>query len=258
MTDTMTESLFSLQGKTVLVTGASSGIGLHIAGVYARAGAHTVMAARRTQRVDEAVAALKAEGCVASGVYLDVTRSETISAAFDAAEQAAGAPIDILYNNSGVIYSKPFIEQEETEIARIFDTNLKGAMLVAQEAARRMVAHGGGNIINIASTAGMRAGGTLSSYCASKAGLIHLTHVMALELASKGIRVNAICPGNIETDMQASLKDFEQALVKRTPMRRFGRPEDLDGVSLLLASDAGRYITGAAIPVDGGQTLTWM
>ncbi|KRB79924.1 SDR family NAD(P)-dependent oxidoreductase [Noviherbaspirillum sp. Root189] len=254
----MIDTLFSLRGKTVLVTGASSGIGLHVAGVYADAGAHVVLAARRMERVEEAVTALRAKGCAASGVYLDVTRSETIAAAFDAAEQAAGAPLDILYNNSGVIYSKPFIEQEEAEIARVFDTNLKGAMLVAQEAARRMVARRSGNIINIASTAGLRAGGTMSSYCASKAGLIHLTHVMALELAGKGIRVNAICPGNIETDMQDALKDFEQALVKRTPMRRFGRPDDLDGVSLLLASDAGRYITGAAIPVDGGQTLTWM
>ena len=254
----MIDTLFSLRGKTVLVTGASSGIGRHVATVYARAGAHVVLAARRMERVDEAASALRTEGWAASGVYLDVTRSETIAAAFDAAEQAAGAPVDILYNNSGIIYSKPFIEQDEAEIARVFDTNLKGAMLVAQEAARRMAVRRSGNIINIASTAGMRAGGTLSSYCASKAGLIHLTHVMALELAGKGIRVNAICPGNIETDMQESLKDFELALVKRTPMRRFGRPDDLDGVSLLLASDAGRYITGAAIPVDGGQALTWM
>lgn len=121
-----------------------------------------------------------------------------------------------------------------------------------------MVRRRSGVIINIASSAGLRAGGTLSSYCASKAALVHLTHVMALELASKGIRVNAICPGNIATDMQEALKPFEETLVKRTPMRRFGQPDDLDGVSLLLAADAGRYITGAAIPVDGGQVLTWM
>jgi NAD(P)-dependent dehydrogenase (short-subunit alcohol dehydrogenase family) len=131
-------------------------------------------------------------------------------------------------------------------------------MLVAQEAARRMAGARSGVIVNIASTAGLRAGGFLSSYCASKAALIHLTHVMALELAGKGIRVNAICPGNIETDMQDALHGFEETLIKRTPMRRFGKPEDLDGVSLLLASDAGRYITGAAIPVDGGQALSWM
>lgn len=252
------EALFGLQGQCALITGASSGIGLHIARVYAEAGAQVVLGARRMDRIEQAVAALRADGHAAHGVHLDVTRSETISGAFEAAEQAAGAPLDILYNNSGVIYSKPFVEQEERELTRVFDTNLKGAMLVAQEAARRMLARRRGVIINIASTAGLRAGGSLSSYCASKAALIHLTHVMALELAGKGIRVNAICPGNIETDMQEALKDFEQVLVKRTPMRRFGKPEDLDGISLLLASDAGRYITGAAIPVDGGQVLTWM
>lgn len=253
-----TQDLFSLTGKTAMITGASSGIGQHVAGVYARAGAKVVLAARRMERIEAAVAALRAEGHDACGVYLDVTRPDTIAASFDDAQNQTGTVVDILYNNSGIIYTKPFLEQEESEIARIFDTNLKGAMLVAQEGARRMAAGHGGAIINIASTAGMRAGGSLSSYCASKAALIHLTGVMALELAGKGIRVNAICPGNIDTDMQESLKEFEQVLIKRTPMRRFGKPEDLDGVSLLLASDAGRYITGASIPVDGGQVLTWM
>jgi NAD(P)-dependent dehydrogenase (short-subunit alcohol dehydrogenase family) len=253
-----TAKMFSLAGKTALITGASSGIGLHIAGVYARAGARVVLAARRMERIEAAVAQLRQEGHEAHGVPLDVTRSATIGAAFDQAERECGATVDILYNNSGIIYAKPFIEQEESEIDRLFDTNLKGAMLVAQEAARRMVGARSGVIVNIASTAGLRAGGWLSSYCASKAALIHLTHVMALELAGKGIRVNAICPGNIETDMQDALQGFEEALIKRTPMRRFGKPEDLDGVSLLLASDAGRYITGAAIPVDGGQVLSWM
>lgn len=252
------EELFSLKGKTALVTGASSGIGLHVAGVFARAGAQVVLAARRMERIDEAVSQLRADGHAAHGVYLDVTQTDSIAAAFNDAEKQCASPVDILYNNSGIIYSKPFLEQEEEAIDRVFDTNLKGAMLVAQEGARRMAKQRSGAIINIASTAGMRAGGALSSYCASKAALIHLTGVMALELAGKGIRVNAICPGNIDTDMQVALKDFEAALVKRTPMRRFGRPDDLDGVSLLLASDAGRYITGASIPVDGGQILTWM
>jgi NAD(P)-dependent dehydrogenase (short-subunit alcohol dehydrogenase family) len=252
------QTIFSLKGRTALITGASSGIGLHIAGVYARAGARVVLAARRMDRIEAAVDELRRAGHQASGVYLDVTQTDTIAAAFDAVEKDLGAPLDILFNNSGVLYAKSFLEQEESEISRIFDTNLKGAMLVAQQAARRMSAAGGGVIINIASTAGLRAGGSLSSYCASKAALIHLGNVMALELASKGIRVNTICPGNIETDMQASLKDFEKVLIKRTPLRRFGKPEDLDGLALLLASDAGRYMTGTAIAVDGGQTLTWM
>ncbi len=252
------DDIFSLEGKTALITGASSGIGLHIAQLYARGGATVVLAARRTDRIDAEVGKLRDSGFKAHGVYLDVTKSETIRAAFISAEDQCGAPIDILYNNSGIIYSKPFLEQDEIEIARVFDTNLKGAMLVAQEGARHMLKNGSGVIINIASVAGLRAGGSLSSYCASKAALIQLTNVMALELAGKGIRVNAICPGNIQTDMQESLKKFESNLLKRTPMRRFGKPDDLDGVSLLLASDAGRYIAGASIPVDGGQALTWM
>ncbi|RYE73149.1 MAG: SDR family oxidoreductase [Oxalobacteraceae bacterium] len=252
------DDIFSLNGKAALITGASSGIGLHIAHVYADAGATVILAARRIDRVMVTVAELCSKGYKAYGVYLDVTKTETIRAGFESAEDQCGAPIDILYNNSGIIYSKPFVEQEEAEIARVFDTNLKGAMLVAQEAARRMLNNGGGVIINIASIAGMRAGGSLTSYAASKAGLLHLTNVMALELAGKGIRVNAICPGNIETDMQQSLKEFEKNLLKRTPMRRFGQPEDLDGVSLLLASDAGRFIAGASIPVDGGQALVWL
>lgn len=252
------ENIFSLQGRTALITGASSGIGLHIAGVYARAGAKVVLAARRLDRIEAAVNDLVRAGHQAFGVHLDVTKTQTIAAAFDRVEQLLGGPLDILFNNSGVIYSRSFLEQEESEISRILDTNLKGAMLVAQQAARRMATAGHGVIINIASTAGLRPGGNLSSYCASKAALIHLGCVMALELASKGIRVNTICPGNIETDMQASLKEFQQGLIKRTPMRRFGTPQDLDGVALLLASDAGRYMTGTAIPVDGGQTLTWM
>lgn len=252
------ENLFSLHGKTALITGASGGIGQHVAGVFARAGATVVLAARRMDRIETAVANLRKQGHAAHAVYLDVTQSKTIAAAFDGAEQRCGASIDILYNNSGVIYVSPFVEQKEEESARIFDTNLKGAMLVAQEAARRMLPKGAGAIVNIASVAGMRAGGWLASYAASKAALIHLTKVMALELAGKGIRVNAICPGTIESDMHDALSNFQEGLLKRTPLRRFGRQDDLDGVSLLLASDAGRYIVGAAIPVDGGQALVWM
>jgi NAD(P)-dependent dehydrogenase (short-subunit alcohol dehydrogenase family) len=129
---------------------------------------------------------------------------------------------------------------------------------VAQEGARRMAEMKRGSIINVASTSALRAGGFMASYAASKAGLVHGTRVMALELAGKGIRVNALCPGNIETDMQAALSQFDEAMIRRTPMRRFGKAEDLDGALLLLASDAGRYMTGAVITVDGGQTLSWM
>jgi NAD(P)-dependent dehydrogenase (short-subunit alcohol dehydrogenase family) len=254
------EQLFNLAGRTALVSGASSGIGLHIAQTLASAGASVVLAARRTDRLDAAVATLKAEGRRAAAVYLDVTQPQTIAAAFDKAEQELGGVVDILFNNAGVIHAEKFVDQKEADIDRVFDTNVKGVFMVAQEAARRMISAQRGAIINVASTAGLRAGGYLSSYAASKASVIHLSQVMALELASANIRVNALCPGNIETEMQATLTEngFEATMIRRTPMRRFGRSEDLDGAVLLLASDAGRYMTGSSITVDGGQTLSWM
>ena len=252
--------LFSLQGRVALVSGASSGLGLHLAGTLAEAGAAVVLAARRKDKVEAAAAKLTAKGHRALAVYLDVTKTETIAAAFTAAEAAFGAPVDVLLNNAGIIYANKFLQQEEVEVTRIIDTNFKGAFLVAQEAARRMAKLKQGSIINVASTAGLRAAGFLSSYAAMKAGLIQLSQVMALELAGKGIRVNVVCPGNFETDMHQlfAAQGLEKTVLDRIPQRRFGKPEDLDGTILLLASDAGRYMTGAVVTVDGGQTLSWM
>lgn len=254
------EGIFSLSDKIALVSGASSGIGLHLAQVLAEAGCAVVLAARRKDKMETVVDKLARKGHRACAVQMDVTRSSTIAPAFDEAEKALGGPVDVFVNNAGVIYLKKFIDQEEEQVARLFDTNLKGSFLAAQEAARRMARAGRGSIINVASVAALRAAGFLSSYAASKAALLRLTEVMALELASKGIRVNAICPGNIETDMHQTFveKGIDESLLKRLPMRRFGKPEDLDGAVLLLASDAGRYITGASITVDGGQALSWM
>lgn len=252
--------LFGLDGRTALVTGASSGLGLHIARTYAAAGAKVALAARRLDRVHEAASVLCDTGHTACGVALDVTRPETIAKALDEAESQLGSPIDILFNNAGVLYSRKFLDQEQDKVEAVFNTDLKGAFLVAQEVARRMATAGGGAIINVSSTSGLRAGGMLSSYGAAKAGLIHLTKVMALELAGKKIRVNTLCPGNFETEMHADFVEqgLADTIIKRIPQRRFGVPADLDGAALLLASDAGSYITGATITVDGGQTLTWM
>lgn len=249
---------FDLSGVVAMVTGASGGIGRHIAGVLARAGAHVALAARRKAMVDEAASEMCRQGLRAIGVALDVSRPETHEPAFAAIAAGLGGAPQVLVNNAGVLLSKPFLEQTQEEVAGIFATNLYGAFLVAQRAARAMVEAGRGSIINVASTAGLRPGGTLSSYGASKAGLLHLTKVMALELAGKGVRVNALCPGSIETDMHQVFVDrgYAESLVKRIPQRRFGHADDLSGAVLLLASDAGRYMTGAVIAVDGGQLVS--
>lgn len=255
-----TRNLFCVKDKIVFVSGASSGIGLHLARTLAQAGAAVALAARRKEHTDTAAAQLAGSGNRVCSVYLDVTKAETIAAAFDSAEQALGGPVDVLLNSAGILYAKEFLKQDASEIDRIFETNLKGSLLVAQEAARRMARLNRGSIINVASTAGLRAGGLLSSYAASKAGVIHLTKVMALELAGKGIRVNVLCPGNFETDMHKTFAEhgLEERLLSRIPQRRFGKLEYLDGAVLLLASDAGSYMTGVVLTVDGGQCLSWM
>lgn len=254
-------SAFSLRGKAALITGASSGIGLHLATTLAQAGAAVALAARREDRLQQAVQTLRDAGATACAISLDVTQREQIEPAWQAAEQALGQPISILINNAGILYAQKFVDQDPAEIDRIWQTNFAGAMAVAQVAARAMIAHGqGGSIVHIASTSGLRAGGLMASYGASKAGLIHLSRIMALELAGKGVRVNAICPGNLTTDMHDTFTErgIEDMIRKRIPMRRFGEPSDLDGAVLLMASDAGRYITGATLAVDGGQTLSWI
>ncbi|MGH8436098.1 MAG: SDR family NAD(P)-dependent oxidoreductase [Pseudomonas sp.] len=254
------QQLFSLQGRAALISGASSGIGLHMARTFALAGAKVVLCARRLDRIEDAAESLRSDGLVAHAVALDVTRPETMAHAWATAERQVGQAVDILFNNAGVLYTERFIDQQIDRIDAVFDTDLRGAFLMAQQAARAMAACGRGSIINVASTSGLRAGGSLSSYGAAKAGLIHLTKVMALELAGKGVRVNALCPGNFETDMHAQFeeKGFAEAIRKKIPMRSFGQSHQLDGAALLLASDAGSYITGVALPVDGGQVLTWM
>ncbi len=248
---------FALEGKLALVTGASSGIGRHLAGVLARAGASVVLAARREPVVTEEAGRLNEQGGKAAGIAMDVTQAESIDAAFEQIRSSLGRYPDILVNCAGVALLKPFLEQTVEELDAVIGTNLRGAFLVAQRAARCMADQGGGSIVNVASTAGLRPGGMLSSYGATKAGLIHLSKVMAYELARKNVRVNALCPGNIETQMHREFEDagFAQALLKRIPQRRFGQCSDLAGATLLLASDAGAYMTGTVLTVDGGQIV---
>ncbi len=250
---------FSLAGKCVFISGASSGIGLHLASLCAEAGAHVALAARRRDRLNTAVSALCERGATAVAVEMDVTKSYTIAPALDEAESLLGRPMDVLVNNAAVLKLARFTDQAEADIDATLATNLKGPMLLAQEAARRMLrAKCGGAIVNIGSAGALRAGAWTGAYAAAKAGLLHLTRVMALELAPKGIRVNSLCPGNTDTDMLADLREQYDAMAKRTPLGRLGQPGDLDGAFLLMASDAGRYMTGANLVVDGGLTLSWM
>ncbi|WP_137893009.1 glucose 1-dehydrogenase [Ramlibacter sp. 2FC] len=248
---------FRLDGRTALVTGASSGLGRHFAGTLARAGARLVVAARRSERLQDLVAHLREAGHQALAVPMDVTDPASVAAAFDAMAGEWGAP-DLVVNSAGVAVSRPLLEQSVQDWDSVVDTNLKGAWLVSQEAARRLLAQGRpGAIVNIASITGERVAGGVAPYCASKAGLLHLTRAMALELARAGIRVNALAPGYVATELNAGFLASEagERLKARIPQKRFGRPEDLDGPLLLLASDAGRFMTGSVVAADGGHLV---
>lgn len=248
---------FSLTGQVALVTGASSGLGRHFARVLARAGAKVAVAARRTDRLGALAEELTAAGGHAFPVALDVTDQASITAAFGAAEAALG-PVSILVNNAGVPSHSMFLQTTQQEWRDTLSVNLDGVFAVGQEAAARMAkARNGGSIINIASIMGFANAKTLAPYCASKAAVLSLTRSMALELARDRIRVNAIAPGYFSTEINAGFTDTEpgKKMVARIPMRRFGNLPDLDGPLLLLASDAGRFMTGSVLTVDGGQLL---
>jgi NAD(P)-dependent dehydrogenase (short-subunit alcohol dehydrogenase family) len=251
----MTGELFEVTGRTALVTGASSGLGQHFALTLARAGARIVVGARRLERLQALVQQIEADGGQALAVPMDVTDADSVRAAFELAGARLG-PIGIVVNNAGITHSAPALELSQDDWQAVVDTNLKGAWLVAQEAARRLVAAAvGGSIINIVSVLAFRVAGHTAAYAASKAGLLQLTRTLALEWARHQIRVNAIAPGYIATDLNREFltSTAGQAMIKRVPQRRAGTPEDLDGALLLLASDASRYMTGSVIVVDGGH-----
>ncbi len=253
---------FDLSGKIALVTGASGGLGRHFAGVLAGAGADVVLAARRMDKITEAVAEIEARfgssGGKALGLEMDVTDKESVIAAFDAIQEQAGL-VTVLVNNAGVADGKQALDITEEDWDRILDTNLKGAWTVAQEAARRMAdAKTEGVIVNIASVLGLRVGKGVLPYAVSKAGLVQMTKALALELAPHGIRVNALSPGYVETDLTRDYlaSDAGKKLLKRIPQRRPAGMEELSGPLLLLASDASSYMTGAVIAVDGGHLVS--
>ena len=249
---------YSLSGKVALVTGASSGFGEHFARVLASAGAKVVVCARREDRLVKLVEAITTAGGEALAVAMDVTDAGSVAAGFDAAEQNFG-PVTVLINNAGVAVPKQVHKTSEQDWDFVIDTNLKGAWLVAAEAARRMVVAGsGGAIVNIASVLGLATSMGHGVYATSKAGVIQLTKHMALELAGKNIRVNAICPGYFKTEMNDEYFASEagKQYIASTPGKRLGEMQEMNGPLLLLASDAGSFINGIALPVDGGHLVT--
>lgn len=251
-------SLFDVRGKVALITGASSGLGEHFALTLAASGASVAVAARRLDRLEALVTRITSEGGKAVAVPLDVTDAASVATAFEQATGSLGTP-DIVVNNAGIAQTGAALELTDEDWRRVMDTNLDGAWRVAQAAARAMTGAGkGGSIINIASILGLRVATRLLAYTAAKAALIQATQALALEWARYRIRVNAIAPGYIETEINQGFfaTDAGQAMVKRVPQRRIGRASDLDGALLLLASDAGSYMTGSVLVVDGGHMVS--
>jgi len=249
---------FSLIGKTVLVTGASSGIGAHLARVASGAGARVVLGARRAERLQQLAEEIRQTGGEAMAVALDVTDRDSVEAAFDAAQAAFGV-VDVVLNNAGIGNGQRVLEISEADWRAMLSTNLDGVWRVAQCAAQRLAkAQRPGSIVNIASMLGLRVGTGYSHYCAAKAGVVQLSKSLALELARYQIRVNAIAPGYFKTEMNDEYFDSEkgQAYIRDTvPMRRLGSLQELEGPFLLLASEAGAFMTGAVLAVDGGHLV---
>lgn len=240
------------------MTGGSSGFGRHFARFLASNGAKVTLAARRAEALASAVAEINAAGDTAQSVVLDVTLSDSVAGAMEQAESTFG-PIHAVVNNAGITVTKPAIEQDERAWDSVVDTNLKGVWLVAQAAAKRMIANKvGGSIVNIASILGLRVAGAVAPYAISKAGVIQMTKVLALEWARYGIRINALAPGYFATELNDDFFESEhgQALIKRVPQRRLGQLRELDGPLLLLVSNAGSFMTGSVVAVDGGHLVS--
>jgi NAD(P)-dependent dehydrogenase (short-subunit alcohol dehydrogenase family) len=249
--------LFDVSQEVILVTGASQGLGRQFARLLSARGAAVALAARQTAKLKSLEEEIRGKGGRAAAVEMDITDTASISQAIHSAEAALG-PISVLINNAGIAVEKLAVDQTEADFDAVINANLKGAYFTATEVARRMIARQQeGNIVNIASVLGFGVMKFVSPYTISKAGLVQATKAMALELASNRIRVNALAPGYIDTDLNHAFWSTPpgEKLVKRIPQRRVGAESDLDGAILLLASSASRYMTGSVVTVDGGFLL---
>jgi gluconate 5-dehydrogenase len=251
----MSTMLFDLSGRTALVTGSSRGLGRAIAEGMAKAGARLIINGIDPARVDAAVAEFRAAGHQADGVAFDVTDEPAVVKAFEGFD-AAGIAIDILVNNAGIQHRKPLVEFTSAEWRKVIETNLTSAFIIGREAAKRMLPRKRGKIINIGSLGSELARPTIAPYTTAKGGIRNLTRAMAVEWAAHGIQANAIGPGYMLTDMNQALvdnPDFNNWLMSRIPSKRWGRPDELVGAAIFLASEASTYVNGQTIYVDGGM-----
>jgi gluconate 5-dehydrogenase len=252
----MSASIFDLSGQTALITGSSRGLGRAMADGLARAGARILVNSTDPARVDEAVDEMVAAGFQALPAPFNVTDEAAIVAAFQGFD-AAGIEVGILVNNAGIQFRRPMIDLETADWQRVIDTNLTSAFMIGREAARRMIPRGRGKVINIGSLMSGLGRATVAPYTVSKGGIKMLTQAMAAEWAESGIQANAIGPGYMLTDMNQALIDnpvFDAWVKGRTPSRRWGRPDELVGTAVFLASGASDYVNGQIIYVDGGMT----
>jgi len=251
----MTLSLFDLSGRTALVTGSSRGLGRAIAEGMAEAGARLIVNGTDPARVETAVAEFRSAGHLAEGAAFDVTDEAAVVRAFEGLD-AKGIAIDVLVNNAGIQMRKPLIEFTSAEWRKVIETNLTSAFIIGREAAKRMIPRKRGKIINIGSLGSELARPTVGPYTAAKGGIKTLTRSMAVEWAASGIQANAIGPGYMLTDMNQALvnnADFNNWLMSRIPAKRWGRPDELIGAAIFLASSASDYVNGQIIYVDGGM-----
>lgn len=252
----MSLTLFDLTGRTALITGSSRGLGRAIAEGLAACGARVVINGSNEARLAQAVDEMRAAGLDAEGAQFDVTDEAAICAAFGTFD-ADGRDIDILVNNAGIQFRKPMLELDTADWRRVIDVNLTSAFVVGREAAKRMAARGKGKVINIGSLTSDLARATVAPYTVAKGGIKMLTKAMAAEWSELGIQSNAIAPGYMLTDMNEALvsnREFDAWVKARTPMRRWGKPEELAGLAIFLASDASNYVSGQLIFADGGMS----
>lgn len=253
----MSMEMFDLKGKVAMITGSSKGLGEAAAVGLAKAGADVAICGRNTADIDRAVDRLKSMGCNAAGFVVEVTRGETVREGVAAITKHFGH-IDILVNNAGTNYRVPVIEYPEEEWDRVINTNLKGYYLVAQAVAPQMIERGYGKVINMSSILGRVALPNQLAYASAKGGVEQMTMIMALEWAKLGVQVNAIAPTYFETEMVLQIKEDKERfdfIKQRTPMGRWGKLEEIEGIVIFLASSASDFITGQSIAIDGGWTI---